>query len=83
MRTLWSKEESVYRKLKAREMQFVPEDIGRINLENNTEMYVCFIPWDKAFNGVDWKILLKILKYIGLEWKDRKLIKESYRQHRM
>uniref|UniRef100_A0A8D8WQA5 Craniofacial development protein 2 n=2 Tax=Cacopsylla melanoneura TaxID=428564 RepID=A0A8D8WQA5_9HEMI len=48
-------------------------------LEFNKELYVCFVDWEKAFDRVDWNILLKVLKDIDINWKDRRLIRELYK----
>lgn len=48
-------------------------------MDVNKEIYVCFIDWEKAFDRVDWNILMKILKEIQLNWKDRRLIRELYK----
>ena len=34
--------------------------------------------WEKAFDRVNWCILMEILKDICVDWKDRSLIKELY-----
>ena len=52
--------------------------IGERMLDVNKDLYVCFIDWEKAFDKVNWNILLKILRDMGIDWKDRRLIKELY-----
>ena len=47
-------------------------------LELNREICVCFIDYEKAFDMVRWDILLDLLKEIGIDWKDRRLIKHMY-----
>ena len=42
------------------------------------EVCACFIDWQKAFDGVNWKKLMEILKEIGIDWKDRRLILNLY-----
>lgn len=42
------------------------------------EICVCFLDWEKAFDRVNWNSLLPILKDIGVDFKDRRFIKELY-----
>lgn len=48
-------------------------------IDVNEDLYVCFIDWEKAFDRVEWNILLRVLKEIELNWKDRRLIRELYK----
>lgn len=41
-------------------------------------MYIAFVNLEKAFYNVNWEILFIILKYINIDIKDRKVIKELY-----
>ena len=52
--------------------------IGERSLEHEQEMFTCFIDFEKAFDMVRWDKLLEILKKIGVDWKDRRLISELY-----
>ena len=52
--------------------------LGERSIEVGKEMNVCFIDYEKAFDRVDWKKLMDILKKIGLDWKDRRLIANLY-----
>ena len=47
-------------------------------LDVNEEMFVCFIDFEKAFDRVQWTLLLEILKNISIDWRDRRLIKNLY-----
>lgn len=38
----------------------------------------CFIDWQKAFDGVDWNTLIRILKSIGIDWRYRRIIQILY-----
>jgi len=38
------------------------------------ELIVCFIDWQKAFDRVNWAKLMQILKEIGIDWRERRLI---------
>uniref|UniRef100_A0A8D8TDU0 Craniofacial development protein 2 n=1 Tax=Cacopsylla melanoneura TaxID=428564 RepID=A0A8D8TDU0_9HEMI len=48
-------------------------------MDVNKDLYACFIDWEKAFDRVEWNILLRVLKDIELNWKDRRLIRELYK----
>lgn len=48
-------------------------------LDVNRNLYVCFIDWEKAFDRVEWNLLMKVLKDIELDWKDRRLLRELYK----
>jgi len=43
-------------------------------LEIDEELSVCFIDWQKAFDRVNWTKLMQILKEIGIDWRQRRLI---------
>ena len=40
--------------------------------------YVCFVDYEKAFDRVNWVKLLEVLKSIGVDWRDRRLIERLY-----
>jgi len=44
----------------------------------NRNTYIGFIDLEKAFDTVNWN-LLKTLKRTGLDWRDRKMIIELYK----
>jgi len=48
------------------------------SLENNQEVYICFVAYEKAFDRVDWKKLVNILRRMGVDWRDIKLIGNLY-----
>jgi len=39
---------------------------------------VGFVDYEKAFDRINWKKMMEILNNIGLDWRDRRLIKELY-----
>ena len=41
-------------------------------------MYICFVDYQKAFDRVDWWKLMAILKDLGVDWRDRRLITALY-----
>jgi hypothetical protein len=51
-------------------LRIIPER----TLEIDEELSVCFIDWQKAFDRVNWTKLMQILKMIGIDWRERKLI---------
>ena len=48
------------------------------SLEHDQEVYVCFVDYEKAFDRVDWKKLMQALIRLGIDWKDRRLIRNLY-----
>lgn len=41
-------------------------------------MFVCFVDLEKAFDRMEWNRLLEILRIKGVDWKERRLIKNLY-----
>ena len=52
--------------------------ISEQTLEIDEELSVCFIDWQKAFDRVRWTKLMQILKEIGMDWCERRLISNLY-----
>ena len=50
------------------------------NLEHDNELFICFVDFEKAFDRVKWTKLWHILKTIGIDWRDRRLINNLYLQ---
>jgi len=48
------------------------------SLENNQEVYICFVDYAKAFDRVDWKKLINIMRKKGVDWRNRRLIGNLY-----
>jgi exonuclease III len=48
------------------------------SIEFGNEIYICFVDFEKAFDRVNWAKMLSILKNIGVDWRDRRLISELY-----
>ena len=46
-------------------------------------MYAVFVELEKAFDKVDWKNLMGILKKIGADWKERRLLSNLYTKQRI
>ena len=47
-------------------------------LENNNKVYVCYVDFKKAFDRINLIKLMAVLPDIGVDWRDRNLIKELY-----
>jgi len=47
-------------------------------LEIDVELCVCFIDWQKASDRVNWTKLMQILKGIGIDWREKRLISNLY-----
>ena len=41
-------------------------------------IYISFVDFEKAFDRVNWIRMMEALKSLGIDWKDRRLIKELY-----
>ena len=48
------------------------------NLEYNQDVFACFVDFEKAFDRVNWVKLMGILKTIGVDWRERRLIRNLY-----
>ena len=46
------------------------------SIEHDNDVYICFIDFEKAFDRVNWVKMMDALKSIGVDWRDRRLIKE-------
>ena len=44
---------------------------------------VCFVDWQKAFDRVNWIKLMQILKRIGIDWRERRLISKLYTEQKV
>lgn len=74
-----SEEQFGFRKGKGtREAIGVIRMIGERCIERGKGLSLCFIDMEKAFDRVLWDKLFQILKDKGMDWKDRRLIKDLY-----
>jgi hypothetical protein len=48
------------------------------SLENDNQIYICFVDFEKAFDRVKWEKMMEVLKSIQVDWRDRRMIKELY-----
>ena len=46
----------------------------------NKKVYIAFVDLLKAFDIVNWNIMMKILKMIKIDYRDRRIIRELYKQ---
>jgi len=42
------------------------------------KVYVCYVDYEKAFDRVIWDKLMTVLKSIGVDWRDHRLIWNLY-----
>ena len=58
----------------------------RILLERRIDMnrstYIAFVDIEKAFDNVNWKRLFKTMRQIGIDWRDRRIIFQLYKQQK-
>ena len=47
-------------------------------LDHGKELFVCSVDYEKAFDRVNWVKMMGILKDLGIDWRDRRLICELY-----
>ena len=53
-------------------------------LDVKEEMCLCFIDWQKDFDRVvDWIKLLEMLRHIGVNWRERRIIRNLYMGQRV
>jgi len=45
----------------------------------NKKVYIAFIDLLKAFDNVNWNVMMKILKIIKIDYRYRRIIKELYK----
>jgi hypothetical protein len=48
------------------------------NIENDNDVYICFVDFEKAFDRVSWVKMMECLKKLQVDWRDRRMIKELY-----
>ena len=52
--------------------------IGERYIEKDKNVYAVFVNLEKAIDRVEWKKLMGILKKIGVDWKERRLLSNPY-----
>src|SRR6478609_6434340 len=48
------------------------------SLEFGNNVYICFVDFEKAFDRVNWKKMMKVLHSIGVDWRDRRMKSKLY-----
>ena len=48
------------------------------SIEHGNDVFICFVDFEKAFDRINWVLMLKMLRNIGVDWKDRRLIMNLY-----
>ena len=56
--------------------------MGERYIEKDKDVYAVFVDLEKAFDRVDWKKLMEILKKIGVDWQERRLLSNLYMKQR-
>ena len=57
--------------------------IAERTLEVDEKLCVSFIEWQKAFDRVKWTKLMQILKRIGINWRERRMISKLYMEQKV
>jgi hypothetical protein len=52
--------------------------ISEQTLDIDEELCAFFIDWQKAFDHVNWTKLMQIVKGIGIDWRERRLMSRLY-----
>src|ERR1700733_8676094 len=53
------------------------------SIQHDQDIYICFVDYEKAFDRVDWRKLMGALRRIGVDWRDRRLIRNLYLGQKM
>src|SRR6218665_3169629 len=53
------------------------------SIQNGQDVYICFVDYEKAFDIVEWRRLLHALRWMGIDWRDRRLIGNLYMGQQM
>jgi Reverse transcriptase (RNA-dependent DNA polymerase)/Endonuclease/Exonuclease/phosphatase family len=53
------------------------------SIQHGQDVYICFVDYEKAFDRVDWRKLMGILRRMGVEWRERRLIGNLYMGQRV
>jgi hypothetical protein len=57
--------------------------ISERTLVIDEELCACFIDWQKVLDRDNWTKLMQILKGIGIDWHERRLISKLYMEHKI
>ena len=56
----------------------IVRSLGERRLEHGKDTHICFVDYEKAFDRVNWCKLMKVLGRIGVDDRDRQMIKNLY-----
>ena len=56
---------------------------AQFGIQQQYVAYVCFADFEKAFDRVNWPKMMTMLKTIGVDWRNRRLIAELYSRQEM
>jgi hypothetical protein len=45
----------------------------------NKSVYIAFVDLLRAFGNLNWKVMMKILKMVKVDYRDRRIIRELYK----
>jgi hypothetical protein len=48
------------------------------SMEYGNKIFICFVDFEKAFDRVNWVKMMETLKTLGIDWRDRRLIRDLY-----
>ena len=57
--------------------------IGERYIEKDKEVYAVFVDLERPFDRVDWKKLIVIMKKIGVDWKEMRLLSNLHMKQRI
>jgi len=52
--------------------------LGERSLEHGKDLYICFVDYEKAFDRVNWLKLMEVLEQVGVDKRNREMIKNLY-----
>lgn len=61
-----------------RDATAVLRTLGERGLQHGKDTYICFVDYEKAFDRVNWCKLMRTLERIGIDERDRQLIRNLY-----
>ena len=53
--------------------------IAKKSFEVNKKVYIAFFDLVKAFDNINWNVMMKKLKMIKIDYRDRRMIRELYK----
>jgi hypothetical protein len=53
----------------------------RENLYSKQNVCIAFEGLLKAFDNVNWKVMMKVLKMVKVDYRDKRIVRELYKHH--